>query len=214
MSGGLAAPMIRALPFRTENAKAIPPSGRSPEAIWDLRYDTKTYTDNTTTLLNFFDAVNVGNRFLSNMELAGQFPAPQVFDIHGLFCDLWPVAGPVSTSATTVGSLNDIALLLQVGNPIWTLTLQQKKYGPYPLASLHGIGGPTGAVFAAGTAGAVADLQYAKNDNGSGWNYNGSITIPAQTAFQFNVEWEAAQDLTQDWKVRISMTGKMSRAVK
>lgn len=210
---GLSAPIIRALSFQAENRKAIPPSGASPEAIWHLAYDQKTYTDNSTTTLNFFDSTNVGNSFLSNMELAGQFPAPQVFDIHGIFCDAW-TASPVSTSATTVGNLNDLALLMYVGTPVWTLTLQQKKYGPYPLAALHGLGGPTGSVFAAGTAGAVADLQYSRNDPSPGWNYNGSITIPAQTAFQFNVSWAAAQDLTADWKIRIAMTGKLSRAVK
>jgi len=85
--GGLVAPRIRALPFRAENAKAIPRSGRDPEAIWHLAYDTKTYTDNSTTTLNFFDAVNVGNETLSNMEIGAQFPAPQVFSIFGIFCD-------------------------------------------------------------------------------------------------------------------------------
>lgn len=208
--GGLGAPIIRALPFSTENQKAIPRSGRSPEAIWHLAYDTKTYVDNTTTVLNFFDAANVGNDFLSNMEVGGQFPAPQVFDIHGIFCDIW-TALPVSTSTGVAGTLNDQALLMYVGQPIWTLTLQQKKYGPYPLISLHGLGGPTGFGW---SSDGTNLFQYARNDPSSGWNYNGSITIPAQTAFQFQVRWTAAQNISADHLIRISMTGKLSRAVK
>ncbi|MGH3589538.1 MAG: hypothetical protein ACRDRF_00675 [Pseudonocardiaceae bacterium] len=208
--GGLGAPRLRAQSFRAENAKAIPRSGGDPEAIWHIAYDTKTYTDNTTTTLNFFDSTNVGNGFLSNMESAGQFPAPQVFDIHGVFCDAWTALG-VSTSATVTGNLNDLMILLYTGTPVWTLTLQQKKYGPYPLISLHGLGGATGFGFSSDGA---EIAQYARNDNTPGWNYNGSITIPAQTSFQFNVSWAAAQDTTANWLFRIAMSGKLSRAVK
>ncbi len=207
---GLSSPALRAQPFAVENNKAIPPSGRSPEAIWHLIYDTKVYTDNTTVSLNFFDSANVGTLDLSNMELPGQFPAPQVFNIHGIFCDLWTAAG-VSTSATNTGNINDIMLLLFTGRPRWQLTVQQKNYGPYPLRTLHGLGAP--AVFGFSSDGAEI-LQQAAADRSPGWNYNGSITIPASTAFQFNVTWAAAQDLTADWRIQIAMSGKLSRAVK
>lgn len=208
--GGLSSPALRARSFQAENAKAIPPSGRSPEAIWHVAYDTKIYTDNTTVSLNFFDSANVGALDLSNMEAAGQFPAPQVFDIHGIFCDMWTAAG-VSTSATNTGNINDIMLLLFVGRPRWILTIQQKNYGPYPLVTLHGMGAP--AVFGFSSDGAEI-LQQAAMDRSPGWNYNGSITIPAQTSFQFNITWAAAQDTTADWRLRIAMSGKLSRAVK
>lgn len=207
---GLSAPSLRARPFSVENLKAIPPSGRSPEAIWHVAYDTKTYTDNSTVSLNFFDSTNVGTLDLCNMEAAGQFPAPQVFDIHGLFCDLWTALG-VSTGATTVGNANDLYLLLFTGRPRWILTIQQKNYGPYPLTTLHATGAPV--AFLSSTVATVSQ-QFASNDRSPGWNYNGSITIPAQTSFQFNITWQAAQDITADWRVRISMSGKLSRAVK
>lgn len=209
---GLGAPRIRALPFATENRKAIPRSGRDPEAIWHIAYDTKTYTDNSTTSLNFFDATNVGNRFLSNMEIGGQFPAPQVFDVYGVFCDSWAAAAGVSTSATTVGNLNDFFLLYYVGTPVWTLTLQQKQYGPYPLTALHGLGGPS--AYLSQTVATVSQQAAVNTPIPSGWNYNGSMTIPAQTAFQFQVAWAAAQDTTANHLFRISMAGKLSRAVK
>lgn len=208
--GSLSSPSLRANSFAAENQKAIPPSGRSPEAIWHVAYDTKTYTDNSTTSLNFFDSTNVGTLDLSNMEVGGQFPAPQVFNIHGIMLDAW-TAAPVSTSATNTGNINDLYLLIFVGRPRWTLTIQQKNYGPYPLSCLHGTGAPQ--VFGFSSDGAEI-LQVASTDRSPGWNYNGSITIPSQTAFQFNITWAAAQDLTADWRLRVSMSGKLSRAVK
>lgn len=210
--GVLGAPRMVARSFRQENQKAIPTSGRDPEAIWHIAYDTKTYTSAATVLLNYFDATNVGNAFLSNMEAAGQFPAPQVFDIHGVFADFWPVAAPVSTNAAVAGSANDLLLLLLVGQPIWTFTLQQKKYGPYPLGALHALAGVD--TYFAGAPAAPGTTQYATNTGTPGWNYNGSITVPSQTSFQFQVQWTAAQTLSQNWLLKIAFSGKLSRAVK
>lgn len=209
--GALSSPSLRARSFAAENQKAIPPSGRSPEAIWHLAYDTKTFTSASTISLSFFDSVNIGTLDLSNMEVGGQFPAPQVFDIFGLFCDLWAPAAGVSTNAATSGNLNDIMLLIFVGRPRWLLTIQQKNYGPYPLAALHGLNAPVGNL---SQTVATVSQQQAANDRSPGWNYNGSITIPAQTAFQFVVVWAATQTLTANWLIRIAMTGKLSRAVK
>lgn len=205
----MGAPKIVAQPFSVQNRKAIPPSGMSPEAIWHAAYDTQTYTDNATTSLDFFTAVNA-DKTLSNMEAAGQFPAPQVFNLFGIYADLWTAVG-VSTDAATAGNANDLYLLLMVGRPSWRFTLQNKNYGYYPLSMLHGSGGPD--VFFSQTVATVSQ-QTAKNIQHGGWNYNGSITIPAQTSFQFNVIWQAAQNLTADWRIRITFTGILSRAVK
>lgn len=207
----IGAPNIRARSFQQANAKAIPPSGRSPEAIWHVAFDTQTYTSAATTTLDFFTAVNV-DKTLSNMEAAGQFPAPQVFTLFAITADLWAPAAGVSTSATTAGNANDLYLLLQVGRPAWLFTLQNKTYGRYPLVTLHGMGGPEAFL---GTAIATpGSMQFARNTVHGGWNYNGSITIPAQTSFQFNVIWAAAQTLTANWLLRIGLFGQLDRAVK
>lgn len=208
---GLAAPKIRALSFASQNRKAIPPSGGSPEAIWHCAYDTQTFVDNTTLSLDFFTAVNA-DKTLSNMESAGQFPAPQVYNMHGINADLWPAAGPISTSASNVGNANDLALILQVGRPSWLFTLQNKTYGRYPLTLLHATGGPE--IFFGTAIATPGSLQYGRNLAHGGWDYSGSITIPAQTSFQFNVIWGALQDTTQNWLLRINLFGVLSRAVK
>lgn len=202
---------FRARPFAQVNAQAIPPSGRSPEAIWHVAYDTQTFASTSTTSLDFFSAINA-DKSLSNMEAAGQFPAPQAFEMHTIAADLWPSATPVTTDAATAGAANDIYLLMFVGRPRWTFTLQQKAYGPYPLSVLHASGGPE--AFISSTV-ATSSQQIGRNMPHGGWNYQGTITIPAQTSFQFNVTWAAAQTLkVTNWLLRIGLFGVLSRAVK
>jgi hypothetical protein len=188
---------------------SIPPSGDSPEAIWHQFYDTQTYTDNATTTLTFF-ANPAADRTLTNMETGGQLSDPQYFSIYDVCCDFLTA----NTEATTAvpGELNDLSLLLKVGRPTWTFTLSDKNYGPYSLTTLHGTGGPVGGVSVGSIATTVS--QWANNALGPGWNYKGSIIIPPKTSFRITVNWAAAQNLTADVKVRLSLYGILSRAVK
>lgn len=191
-------------------AAATPPSGKAQEAIWHCVYDTQTYTDNATTSLTFFGATNA-DKTLCNMEASGQFPSPQSFMIHNICADFW-TAAPVSTAAGGPdGDLNDLALLMLVGRPTWTLTISSKQYGPYPLTALHGTGGPTG--FGWGTFTAEESIQYARNEPSAGWNYYGRIIIPEQVSFSVTVNWATAQNITANWLLRLSMFGVLNRRV-
>lgn len=199
-----------ALPAAAVRAQATPPAGNSQEAIWHCLYDTNTYTDNTTTRLTFFDAAR-GDVTLSNMEVAGQLSAPQTFQVHNVCCDAWTASGVSTAAGGLVGNLDDLQLLLVVGRPVWTLNMASKRYGPYPLTALHGTGGPTG--FGYGTFTAEESLQFAKNTDSPGWNYYGKIIILEQSSFNMEVQWAAAQNLTADWRIRISMFGVLNRRV-
>lgn len=202
-------------PFRALNRAqvaqaATPPSGRAQEAIWHALYDTQTYTDNSTTRLTFFQSTNA-DKTLSNMEASGQLPAPQSFMIHNICLDAW-TAAPVSTAAGGPdGNLNDLMLLLLVGRPTFTLTISSKQYGPYPLTALHATGGPTG--FGWGTFTAEESIQFARNEQSPGWNYYGRIIIPEQVSFSLEVNWAAAQNVTADWRFRITMFGVLNRRI-
>lgn len=201
---------FRALNRAQLRAAATPPSGHSQESIWHCAFDTQTYTDNSTTSLTFFQATNT-DRTLSNMDAAGMFPAPQTFQIHNICADFL-TAAPVSTNAgDVVGDLNDLALLLLTSRATWTLNISNKAYGPYPLTLLHGTGGPTG--FGWGTFTAEESIQYARNEPSPGWNYYGRVIIPEQTNFNLVLNFAAAQNLTADWRIRISMLGVLARRV-
>lgn len=189
-------------------AAATPPSGSSPEAIWHQLYDTETYVDNTTTTLNFFQTTKA-DPTLSNMQTAGQLPSPQIFQIHNICVDLIQAVG-VSTSATTVGNIDDLYLLLITGRPIWTLSIADKNYGPYSLSALHATGSLNAQL---SSTVATVSQQFATNTPFPGWNYFGRIIIPEQNNFTIRVQWAAAQQLTADVRVRMSMFGVLTRRV-
>jgi hypothetical protein len=209
---GIGAPAdLRPTTFRSEVRKAIPPSGDVPETIWHAHFDTKTYPAAGTGRLNFFDNVNVGNRFLSNQELGGMFPAPQVFTIYGITLDFYP-ANPITSNAALAGAANDAFLLLLAAEPVWTLTLQSKRYGPYPLSVLRASGGPEAWLQATTAAG--GSVQLARNVLHGGWDYRGQLTIPSNVGYSFTIEWNTAVALNQAHSLRVTMFGKLLRAVK
>lgn len=188
--------------------QATPPSGSSPEAIWHQVFDTQTYTDNATTNLTFFAAAQT-DPTLGNLPTSGVFPSPQIFKIHNVCCDFIS-AGGLSTDTANAGNINDLYLLMFVGRPVWTLNISDKSYGPYKLTALHGTGSLN--VQLASTV-ATASQQFATNTPLPGWNYYGRIIIPEQNNFNIAVRWAAAQNLTADVKVVLSMFGVLSRRV-
>lgn len=192
--------------------KATPLSGAAPEAIWQQFYDTQSYVGGSTVNLNYFVDTNT-DRTLSNMQAAGQFPDPQWFTLYDVTCDFLSQNTSVVGVTDVTGELNDIALLLKVGRGTWTLTISDKRYGPYSLTLLHGTGGPVGNVFPGNTAN-TGNQQWANNTLAPGWNYSGSLIIPPKTNFNIEVNWAAAQTIVNDpLPVRISLHGILSRRV-
>lgn len=210
MSSGFGVPYIAQTRAALKQA-ATPPSGNSPEAIWHQVYDTQAYVSTTTTTLNFFQTTQA-DQTLSNMESAGVFPAPQIFKIYNITCDLLLTAG-VSETATGAGNINDQYLLLFASGsrPIWTLTISNKNYGPYSLSALHGTGSLNAQV--ASTV-ATVSTQVGTNTPVPGWNYFGKIIIPEQNNFNIRLNWAAAQTIVSATpRIRISMFGVLSRRV-
>lgn len=193
-------------------ARASVPSGipDQREAIWHQWYDTQTYVDAATTRLTFFTSAPGVDRTLTNIQTAGQLPEPYFFSMYDLAMD-YLVQNTVAAVASVVGVYNDLALLILVGRPTWTLTIQDKNYGPYTVSTLHGTGGPVGGI----DAGTAAEIhQWATNALNPGWNYFGTIIIPPKIAFQFELVWSAAQNLTANVLLRLSMFGVLSRTAR
>jgi len=208
MSTGFGAP-FRAVPRAVLKAAATPPSGNSPEAIWHAVYDTQLYTSGATVRQTFFQATNADTT-RSNMEASGQFPAPQIFQIYNICVDFITAAG-VTTTADVTGNINNLALLQLTSRATWTLSIANKAYGPYPLSALHGTGSLNAQL--AGTTAAAGSTQYASNTPLPGWNYFGRIIIPEQNNFNIVVNYAAAQTLTANVEIRLTMMGVLSRRV-
>lgn len=189
-------------------ALSTAPSGASPEAIWQQFYDTQNYVSATTVRLQFFQVTNVSAN-ITNMTAGGQFPDPQWLSIYDITCDF--LSQPTfAGTAQLAGQLNDIFLLLLIGNPFWTLSISDKRYGPYSLTNLHGTGGGVGDVASGGTT----SFQYGTNALNPGWNYKGTLIIPPKTNFTIEVVWAAAQTLNLDpTPIRLSLFGILSRRV-
>lgn len=204
---------VKGLTYQDLREIARPSLAGQPEAIPDVLYDTQTYTDNATVQLTFFAAA-VADQSLSNMQLGGQLQANEYFAIHYFTLDAFnDGADFVSTAAGGVeGHLNDIGLLVLQGRPRATLLMNNKPYGPWPLSAFHATGGPTGGMM--GTFTAEENLQWANNgvfDGGLG--IGGSIIIPPSTGFNVVVQWPAAVDLTDDYRLRLGLWGVRYRPV-
>lgn len=205
---------FRARSFGAVKAAATPPSGAAPEVVWHQIYDTQTYPATGITSLTFFATANA-DKTLCNLDVGGQLPSPQSFQIYNIALDLIPAlaSGGVSTAAGgAAGNLDDFARVLLIARPTWTLNISNKAYGPYSLTTLHGTGGPDG--FGWGTFTAEESLQYARNANSPGWNYYGRVIIPEQVSFNLVVNFQGTLAPTvAAVQLRASLFGVLNRRV-
>lgn len=191
--------------------KSGPSVAGQGEAVPWIAYDTELYTSAATVDLTFF-ATTKTDKTLSNMSLAGQFQTNQWMIIHNLGLDVL-AGGTVAGAGTQVGIGDDIQKLMKVGRPIFTLDLNNKLYGPFPLRFLHDSGGAVGMGW--GTFTAEDSVQIYNNGvTDGGWNWRGSIIIPPLTGFNITVHWAAAQTLAVgNINLAFWLAGQMTRMV-
>jgi hypothetical protein len=189
---------------------ARPQNPAQPEAIPAVLFDTLTYTDNATTSLRFYQQTS-NDVTVSNVQ-NGRLPQDNAFRIAAFGCDI--LRAPTVGTGTGAGAIDDMAKLLKSGRPVFQFKTAQKDYGQIPLTFAHASGGETGFLSLAGTAGAVADNQYANNGVFDGGFYtDNNLWIIPNTAFEVNVTWAAAQNLTADVSIRFWMAGTLYRPV-
>lgn len=209
---GLVAPKARDM-AKTKamlNAIADPQSAGQPDATPWLMYSRKTYTDNTTTQLAFFDDVptNKGN---GNMGSAGSLPQPQYMEILAFGADL--LRNPTAAAAAQVGAISDIQRLWFTSQAYWTFTMADKVWGPFPTSVLHPSGGVNGMGFGTTTADTGA-IQWATNGpTDGGFPINGAIVVKPKVNFAVNVTWPTAIDLTGDIDIRFWIWAILYRKV-
>lgn len=168
-------------------------AGGPSEAIPHIFYDTQLFTSASTTVLNFFSSQS-NDPTITNMSTAGTLPDPQYFEIWNLGFDVLADLTPTVAASQEVGILDDIQKIMLVGRPVFTLNLQSKLYGSYPLSFLHTSGGAVGNGW--GTTTAEETVQSGNNGvSDGGWDWRGSIVIPPKASFSVQVAWSAAQTL-------------------
>lgn len=192
-------------------AAANPADASAPEAFADILYDTQTYLDNATVGLTFFGAAQA-NPTLSNMNQGGSLPMGNYLSIDHITCDVWADAGWITTAAGGVtGAGDDVGLLLMQGRPVYTLNLDNKPYGPWPLLAA----GATGKVDTFGWGTFTAEESLQQGQNGQGGQYIGqSIIIPPLVNWSITIAWAAAQNLTDDYRIRLNLHGTRYRRVR
>lgn len=191
------------------DAISQPEFAGQPEALPWVLYDTQTYTSAATTRLTFFQNTNI-DPTITNMEAAGQLPDPQYFEIWYMGLD---ILIDVSTAATEAGAVDDVAKLILVGRPTFTLTQSNKAFGPFPGSFLHASGGPTG-----GIASAIAtpgSIQFGNNGVfDGGFCVGGSIVLRPKVGWNVSMAWSAAQTLNfGNPLLRFWMSGVLHRRV-
>lgn len=221
--GGLALPLVGAVgmiriwgaPLDASGLQRLAtPQAGDLESFPDIKYDRQTFpAAGGVANLPFFRAVAGPN--VSNMEAAGQFPAPQWYQLFGI-CVTPMAAGPsnITQGATTVNSTgiqNDWDLLAKTQGAVVILSIAQKRYGPWPILAHHGLGGAMGFFTGQGSL----TLQQQQVQNGpadGGFGPQGEVVIPPNVGFTVDIQLLAAQALSVATLVEVALVGRIYRA--
>lgn len=204
---------VPVVPMTTDRLKALTEPRSTPggnmEAYRHILYDTQTYpAAGAAAPLTFFQVTNA-DRTLSNMEQAGTLPDPKFLQLWYVSCDIiLPVAADAAPQ-----QLQDLANLISVGRPIFSLIISDKEYGPWPLSFLHCSGGVVGFGYAAAAVAATA-TEYGNNGiMDGGFCTDGAIVIPPKVGFNATIRWGNPQAVLADTLIRVNLDGVISRRI-
>jgi hypothetical protein len=199
---------VRAEQVARLRAAATPQAAGELEAVpWEV-FNTQTYASTATTRLTFFQNAPA-TLFTGNMEAAGMFTAPNWFSIACFGLD---VEDDATEAAAETGALDDIAKLILVGQPVWTLKLSGKNYGQFRLSTMHGTAFAAGQL-ATGTADTIQIGNVGPVGDG-GWYWDNAVIIPPNVGWNITVEWAAAQTLvTAEVPLTMHIFGVLFRRV-
>lgn len=190
------------------------PNSKQPEFFPMTWFDSATFTSASTVGNVPFFSVPNNDPSLSNMQLAGQFPAGEYFDVGEFHVDVLErvtaeTAGAADTAA--VGALDDLYQLLMSSRAMLTFSYRNKPYGPWPLAQHRPLGQLRASI--AGAFVAATAVQF------GGWDaigniYEKSLTIAPTTKFGVGIAFPAALTLSQASAIiRVSIRGVHYRTV-
>jgi hypothetical protein len=189
---------------------ATPQQSGDLEAVpWQI-FHTLDFTSAVTTRLRFFAvppvSINTGN-----MDTGGMLTAPNWFSIacFGFDVERRPT---ITAAAAATGATDDVQQLLLTGQPVWTLKISGKDYGPFRLSPIHGTG-IAGGILSTGADESLQNSNAGPVGDG-GWYWDHSVIIPPNVSFSVEVVWNAALTLTAETTpLTFSMFGTMFRRV-
>lgn len=182
-----------------------------PHIVYD-RVNVATGDTQTT----FFTTAPAAGINLTNMELAGQFPAPQWFQPFGIM--ITPMAAGPSNAALAApgtnqpGIQNDFDLIAKTGLAVVSLSIASKLYGPWPILACHGTGGAMG--FFSGPAAASAAQQVQNGPADGGFGPQGEIVIPPTVGWFVRLNYNAplAALSVSPQRLEAAIVGRIYRA--
>lgn len=202
-------PNSQAISYDDLLRRGSPSSTTQPEAFRDVIYDTQDVTT-TTTVLNFFQTLQT-DRTLGNLAQAGALPAAQFFAIAAISCELLVI--PAAGAAAGGVGVSDPALVFITERPIFTLTVSDKPYGPFPLV----YAGSAGGLSMSGYGSTTADTNsagLAQNSGNGGYFLGNTVLLMPNVQFGGTVQFAAApSSLSVTRKLRITLHGTRYRRV-
>jgi hypothetical protein len=197
------------------NALIDPTSGNQNEVIPYCLYDTQNIANTNAGPFVFYQAIQ-SDKTLSNMEGAAQLPDPQVLIVSYCAVDLMQPAFAAPTTA--IGNpMSDLYEILFNQRTTFTLTIANKKYGPFPLSTCHGTGGVIANAFAEGATAAGQAIVGAQNGYGGsgGYWFGGAVIIPPKVGWDVTLTLKSGGTaaLTTTTAVRFCLFGTLYRRV-
>ena len=181
------------------------------ELVHNPLWFTRTYTDASTTTLNFFDAALATDDLATNI-----FPYQNSYLLKalGIYIVNRIETDDMGASAAAVASaFDDVQQLINTG--VLDFKIGKKDYGPFPLWRLASGGGVWGVAAAAGAEAANQLSNYAQvGSPGTDNIYKLAIpvVIPAQTQCTWKMRWPAgAVNLTADRVIKLLLEGIEAR---
>jgi hypothetical protein len=185
----------------------------STEAIWQPFYDYQSYGTAGATSMTFFQVPNGQSSKTyadTNMELAGQFPAPTAFLCTAIMVAFFPGGNPSNVGTATAASTywNDAVSIANSG--YLELTIGSKPYlrdapiGKFPpnftVNGVAGVGVASGATTIIQTQTAFA--------RGAGRYYEITpFLIPQSQNFNIKLIWPTAQTVNVTGRIGVIMDG-------
>lgn len=192
-------------------------SAQGMDVVWQPLYDYQTYAQAGQTSLNFFQLpVGQGGKTLAdtNLEAAGQLPAPQKFIVESIQIDFYP-GGDVNGSAVDGTAVNwdDCYTVLQSGWLDFVVgsksRLVQAPIGAFP--PVYRLGGGAAVTGEASVANTISSVDYA--------SFAGKefmiipVTLPANQNFKVTLNWPTAVAINNDARIGVKLNGNLFRAV-